>query len=162
MGSTGYARRGGLFTTTDGMLVEIPPSGFNWRTVRHVIGSIDPFAEEATQQFPLGTKLTYGEEVYRYTRCGGTGIEVSALCQAVVPLAGHINEAIDAPLINTYAIAFTPNTVTTDDLLANELQDGYILIYDGTGEGHKYRIKSHPAILGGASGTLTLIDSIRV
>ena len=154
--------RSGSTSTRDGMLVEIPPSGFDWRAVQGVPPVIDPYAESATQQFPFGTKLTYGEEVLRYSLAGAVAIEVGALCQAVVPLAGHINEAIDAPAVGDTGIAFTPNTVTTDDLAANELQDGYIYIYDGTGEGHKYRILSHPAILGGASGELTLVDPIRV
>lgn len=155
--------RGGIYTTGEGMVLEIPPSGFDWRAV--VGGSPgvqDPFGENVNQQFPLGTKLIYGEETFRYARMGAVAGVAGSLYQAVVPLAGHINEAIDVPALADTGIAFTPNTATTDDLAANELQDGYIFIYDNTGEGHKYKILSHPAILGGASGELTLVDPIRV
>ena len=153
--------RGGRYGTREGMILEIPPSGFDWGSVIPPV--IDPFAESATQAFPLGTKLIYGQKTFRYAKCGGTGISiVGVLVQAVVPLAGHINEAIDEPVVGDTGIAFTPNTSPTDDLVADELQDGYIFIYDNTGEGQMYQIKSHPAILGASSGELTLVDPIRV
>ncbi len=122
----------------------------------------DPYTPTAYAQYPLGSKLERGEEVYRYALCGGTAVEIAALCQSVVPLAGHINEAIDVPAVGDYIINFTPNTATTDDLVANELVGGYIFIYDGTGEGAKYRIASHPAITGATSGAITLLDPIRI
>ena len=152
--------RGGRFGTREGMILEIPPSGFDWGSV--VPPVVDPFEESATQAFPLGTKLIYGQRTFRYAR-SGAAIEVAALCQAVVPLAGHIaGEAIDVPAVGDTGIAFTPAVVTTDDLVANELQDGWIYIYDNTGEGHMYQIKSHPAITGATSGELTLVDPIIV
>ncbi len=155
--------RGGTFRTREGMQLQIPLSGFDWRAiVGGIPGVVDPYGENAAQQFPLGTKLVNGEETFRYCLMGATAGVVSSLYQAVVPLAGHINEAIDVPAVGDTGIAFTPNTATTDDLALNELQDGYIFIYDNTGEGHKYRILSHPIIVGGASGELTLVDPIRV
>jgi len=127
-------------------------------------GSVDMYAESSTQVFPLGTRLDCygGTEVYRYALCGGSGVEIGALVQAVVPLAGHINEVCGSESIGDTVIAFTPNTQTTDDLTKNELAGGYIYIYNGTGEGAKYRIKSHPAIVGAVSGDLTLYDPIRI
>ena len=155
--------RGGIYTTGEGLVLTIPPSGFDWRAVvGGAPGVEDPFGESAAQRFPLGTKLEYGEEVFRYCKMGATAGVASSLYQAVVPLAGHINEAIDVPALGDTGIAFTPNTDTTDDLVANELQDGYIFIYDNTGEGHKYKVLSHPAIAGAVSGELTLVDPIRV
>ena len=127
-----------------------------------VPSEVDPYAESANQEYPLGTKLEYGDEVYRYALCGGTGVEIGALCQAVVPLAGHINEVCGVAAVGDTTIAFTPNTVTTDNLAKNELARGYIFIYDGAGEGAKYLIKSHPAIVGAVSGILTLYDPIRI
>lgn len=153
-------RRWSQISLPEGMVLTIPADDTLARV--EIPSSVDPYAESATQQFPLGTKLEYGEETYRYALEGGAGVEIGALCQALVPLAGHINEAIDAPSVGDTEIAFTPNTETTDDLAANELARGYIYIYDNTGEGAKYLIKSHPAIVGATSGTLTLYDPIRI
>ncbi len=155
--------RGGIYTTGEGMELHVPPSGFDWRAV--VGGSpgvIDPYSENVAQQFPLGSKLVYGEEVYRYAKNGAVAGAVSELMQAVVPLAGHINEVIGTHSIGSTTIDFTPNTATTDDLAANELQDAYIIIYTDVGEGHKYKILSHPAIVGAVLGVLTLVDPVRV
>lgn len=155
--------RGGIYTTGEGMELHVPPSGFDWRAVMGgAPGVIDPFAESSSQQWPLGTKLVYGMRTFRYTLGGGTGIEVSALCQAVVPLAGHINEALSTVAVDATTLTFTPNTATTDDLTAQELQDGFIFIYDNTGEGHMYQIGSHAAVVGGNAVTLTLLDPVRV
>jgi hypothetical protein len=155
--------RGGIYSTGEGMVLTIPPSGFDWRAV--VGGSpgvVDPFAFTLAQEFPLGTKLEYGLRKFRYAQNGGTLGEIGALEQAVVPLAGHINEVVGTHAVGDVAITFTPNTCCTDDLTANELQDGFLYIYDAGGEGGYYQVLSHPAITGGASGVITLADPIRV
>ena len=146
--------------TSEGMLLTIPLDD----NLAHVEipASVDPYAESATQEFPLGTSLEYGEEKYRYALEGGAGVEIGALCQCLVPLAGHINEVCGASAVGATTLDFTPNTVTTDDMDENEFAMGYVYIYDGTGEGAKYRIKSHPAIVGAVLGTLTLYDPIRL
>ena len=155
--------RGGSYSTEEGMMVTVPPSGFDWRTtVGSIPGVIDPFGESSTQQWPLGTKLEYGEQIFRYCKNGAVTGVAGSLYQAVVPLAGHINEVCGVAAVGDVTIAFTPNTDSTDDLAANELQDGQIFIYNGAGEGHSYKILSHPAIAGAVSGTLTLADPIRV
>ncbi len=155
--------RGGRFHTDEGMEVEIPPSGFAWREIASFPSRIDIYTQSVSQVFPLGTKLVYGEETYRYAQMGAGTVEIGAVCQAVIPLAGHIAETgTVAQAIGDTQMTFTPNTVTTDDLAANELQDGHAFYYDGTGEGHIYKVKSHPAIIGGQAGVLTLLDPIRI
>jgi len=153
-------RRWSHVNLPEGMSLSIPVDD----NLAHIIvpASVDPYAESSTQEFPLGTKLEYGDETYRYALCGGTGVEIGALVQALVPLAGHINEVCGSAAVGDTTIDFTPNTATTDDVTANELARGYIYIYDGGGEGAKYLIKSHPAIVGGVSGVLTLYDPIRI
>ncbi len=155
--------RAGKFGTREGMIIDIPPSGFDWRAVNQALPAvIDPYAESSYQQFPLGTKLTYGESVFRYALAGAT-LRVSEILQSLAPLAGHIEETgTVAQAVGDTTMTFTPNTVSTDDLDANELQDGWAFFYDGTGEGYQSRVLSHPAILGGAAGVLTLVDPIRL
>lgn len=145
-----------------GQILDIPPDDNLARIV--LPDEVDPYTTDSTQKFPLGTRLSCygGQEVYRYALEGGAGVEVGALVQALVPLAGHINEVCGSSAVAATTIAFTPNTQTTDDLAVNELAGGYIYIYDGAGEGYKYRVASHPAIVGGVSGTLTLHDPIKV
>lgn len=154
--------RGGRFGTREGMIIEIPPSGFDWLSAGGIPAVVDPWTTGATQTFPLGTKLIYGDRVFRYMKMGATAGVVGKTYQSVVPLAGHIDEVIAAAAVGDKTITFTPNTLTTDDLAANELQDGYIHIISGTGLGHAYKIKSHPAILGASAGVLTLLDPIRI
>lgn len=145
-----------------GQILDIPPDDNLARIV--LPDEVDSYTTSATQEFPLGTRLSCygGQEVYRYALCGAAGLEIGALCQSLVPLAGHINEVVGTAAVGATEIAFTPNTVSTDDLVANELAGGYIYIYDATGEGLKYRVATHPAITGGTSGTLTLYDPIKI
>jgi hypothetical protein len=135
-----------------------PPSGIEGLTR----GIPDHFAENINQLFPLGTKLVYGEQVFKYTRAGSVALDAGKVMQAVVPLAGHIDEVVNSAAADQAVIAFTPNTDSTDDVTANELSDGYIWINDDTGEAHLYRIKSHPAIAGAVSGNITLWDNVKL
>lgn len=147
--------------TREGMMLLVPPSDL-FVTGAPTPRAINPFRTTTNQEFPLGTKLIYGDRAFVYAKAGAVALAVGKLMQAVVPLAGHIDEVVNSPAAGSTTIAFTPNTLTTDDLAANELADGYILINDDTGEGYLYRIKSHPAILGATSGTLTLYDPIEL
>jgi len=121
-----------------------------------------PFSITTYPEYPLGSKLECGLEIYRYALCGATTVEIGALCQSVVPLAGHINELCGTTAVGDKEIFFFPAAATTDDLVKDELAGGYIYIYDAIGEGAKYRIKSHPAIVGQTGGLLTLFDPIRI
>ncbi len=146
--------------TKDGMQLRIPASIVGSRRAEDA--DIDPFVTGGTTQlFPLGTELWWGDRKFRYAKAGVTALATGKLMQSVVPLAGHIDEVASGTAGN-YTINFTPNTVTTDNLAANELQDGYIHTNSGTGLGYMFRIMSHPAIVGGVSGVLTLYDDIKV
>lgn len=136
-----------------------PPSGIEGLTY----GIPDPFGQSATQLYPLGTKLVYGLREFRYAKMGAGIGYPGCVYQTVVPLAGHLDEVVDSAIIGATTVSFTPAVVTTDNLAANELADGF-LITNGTetGMGQLYRIKSHPAIVGAVAGTLTLWDPIRV
>jgi len=147
------------FTNSSGMQLFVPPSDLI--TVKSIPSVIDPYTtNDVTQQYPLGTKLVYGERAFRYAGAGGTAFVVGSLYQSVVPLAGHIDEVIGSPAIGATTIDFTPNTVTTDDMALNEFADGYLNIVDEVGEAYLYAIASHPAIVGGVLGVLTLRDPI--
>jgi hypothetical protein len=147
--------------TNEGMHIFMPPSQ-QFPMIR-TPSKVDPFSTTTVQEFPFGTELWYADRRFRYARCSSVGaLTIGKLVQSTVPLAGHIDEAVDVPVTGDTVIAFTPNTVTTDDIAANALADGYIYINDDTGEGYMYRIKSHPALTGGASGNITLCDPLNL
>lgn len=52
-------------------------------------------------------------------------------------------------------------TVGSEQVEENTFEDGSVYVNDGTGEGHLYKIKSHPLILTGAAGIFTLWEPIR-
>lgn len=61
------------------------------------------------------------------------------------------------------SIGDTQVTVTlgaTNNLAANALAEGYVIISDGTGKGTAYKVKSNPAIVASATGTITLFDPL--
>lgn len=147
--------------TNEGMHIFMPPSQ-QFPMVR-TPPKVDPFATTTVQEFPFGTELWYADRRFRYAKCSSAGaVGTGILVQGTVPLAGHIDEAVDVPVAGDTVIAFTPNTVTTDDIAADALADGYIYINDDTGEGYMYRIKTHPALTGGSSGNITLCDPINL
>ncbi len=153
-------RRQRPVATTDGMLLFLPTSA---RVTSQDVNPafVNPFITGGTvQQYPLGTELWYGSRKFKYAKAGSVALATAKLMQSVVPLAGHIDEVCGGGSAGATTINFTPNTVTTDDVTANELADGYIHINSGVGLGYAYRIKSHPAILGAASGILTLYDPL--
>ncbi len=149
------------YTLRNGMELHVPASDLI--SVLNIPSEIDPFTvDDVSQQFPLGTKLTYGERAFRYAQMGAVAGVAGSTYQSVVPLVGHIDEVIGEPAIGATVIDFTPAVDSTDDLAANELADGIIYINDSVGEAYDYEIASHPAIAGAILGVLTLRDPIVV
>ena len=151
-------RRGGIYTTREGMLLEIPPSGFDFRSISGHSGfNPDPFTDdEATQRYPLGTKLTYGNRWFRYALIGGASLSTGQVVGAKALIAGHSDE-VWAGTAAAITATFTPSATA---ITANEYQDGYLNILSGTGKGYIYRILNHPASDGSTIFTLNLIDPI--
>ena len=54
-------------------------------------GTVDPYAESATQLFPLGATLVYGNNVYRYVEIGGTAVTAGKLLQHKAIISDHAN-----------------------------------------------------------------------
>ena len=149
----------GQFMTSEGMALYIPPS--NVVSVTSIPRVIDPFQDEVTQRFPLGSKLQWAERTFRYAENGGAAIGAGALAQQIIPLAGELDEALeDGVTVGDTGIQFTQTTGS--EIAANAFADGYLNVRDETGEGHLYRIRSHPAMTTSAVAELTLYDPIRV
>lgn len=101
----------------------------------------------ATAKQRLGTKLeTPDGRVFRFSRAGAVALAPGKLHQAALPIANHLNCAVQAAA----AIGATSVVVTFGATAGalNLYKDGYLAVNDATGEGHYYRVKSHAAIAG--------------
>lgn len=116
------------------------------------------FEQSATQIEALGTPWTLADgRKFVYAKNGAANLGVAVMTQCAVPDTNAHNEAIAAAA----AIGATTLTVTFGDAVtANAYADGYMHVNDATGEGHIYKVKSHPA--GTASVPVVLYDPIRV
>jgi hypothetical protein len=124
---------------------------------------IDVFAESSSQQFALGSKLVQGDRVYRYARNGAVALAAGTPLQgAAIQHTDGQDDLIPAAVVaigaKTVTLTGTANTV----FAANYYRDGYMVINDGIGQNHSYRIKSNTACTGAIVVTFTLYDAIRV
>ncbi len=97
----------------------------------------------STPKYPLGTKLEARDgRIWRYCQAGGTQLAAGLMGQS---------PAIDAKLENEVQTGYTTNVgdttisvlVTTGSgLTPASLAGGYLVVEDGTGEGHYYKINT--------------------
>ena len=143
--SGGVAPVGGIVQPPWGVYNGAVPSGdgFNF-------ADADPYAESATQLFPLGSTLDWGDRVFKYAQMNGA-VTAGKLLQQAANIVAHHSQ------MSTTAIVAVSTTDTTDisvetagdtDITLNQYQDGYLFVNDsgaGTGEGQSWKVKSHPA-----------------
>ena len=123
--------------------------------------TVNPFAEAASAQFPIGSILKYNDRTYRYCRNGGSGLAAGKITctRDKSHASNHLN-------LNCLAAAIGDTTVTIitagTNIVENEYAGGYLYVNAGTGLGHCYKIKSHPAHTHGTSPNcvMTLHDPI--
>ena len=116
---------------------------------------VNPYAESATQLFPLGTKAIQGDRAWRYCKNSSAAITVvGAALQA--PAAIHTDCTEDIVVAasegETYAIGSNDITITSTANIAaapwstkDGGKEGYIMINGGTGIGQCRKIKGHTA-----------------
>lgn len=146
-----------VIVNTEGMRLYLP-----WDETDNVfIGTkieIGELGKSGTvQKYPLGTKVVYGERVFRYAKLGATAQTEGKLLQMPVPEANHGNRVLDARAIGATAINITP---VTTNITKDQYAGGYFHVNDVDGEGQMSRVKSHPAITAAAAGLITLYDPL--
>ena len=125
----------------------------------------DPYTESATQLWPLGTRMVYGDRQFVYALMGGSGVTAGKLVQSAVHQgAHHLDMDVtsgDVPAVGAHRISIETNGT---DLTANQYAGGYIYVNDGTGEGQLMKIKSHAAHTHGSDPTcvFTTFDPVTV
>lgn len=117
-----------------------------------VYPKVDPYAESASQLYPLGTRLERGECVWRYcenataTLAIGRPVQSAARTHAeqdddiVVGVAGSIGG-------NTISLTSTTNLAVAPLSSANTLAEGYIFVNDGAGQGQCRKIRAQEAFV---------------
>lgn len=119
----------------------------------------DQFANRATSSIPLGTRMMLpdGRE-FVHAKAGAVALDPGKLMQEPVVTSGHTK---DLAVAVAAAVGDTTVTITnaTTAITANMYAQGYLFVNDVTGEGHCYKIKSHPAeSTGSGSCVITLED----
>jgi len=109
------------------------------------LADADPYTESATQLFPLGTILDWGDRAFRYAQMDGA-VTAGLLLQQPAHVANHTQMSTTAG----YAITTTDDTIISvetvgTDITANQYREGYLYVNDGTGQGQSWRVKSNPA-----------------
>jgi hypothetical protein len=106
-------------------------------------GTVDPYTSGASQLFPLGSRLLYGNTVYRYGRLGSGAVTAGKCVTHAASIAHHFD------LTPTAGVAAGETAISVEtagtDITLNQYAGGYLYINDAAGEGQMLRIESNPA-----------------
>tara|TARA_R100001079_G_C4449902_1_gene153122 strand:- start:2579 stop:3403 length:825 start_codon:yes stop_codon:yes gene_type:complete len=129
---------------------------------KNITDKIDPYQQGTTKLFPLGSRLKYGDREFVYAFMDGAVTAGKVLQQKAHGKSGGHHDGM-APTANTPAGSYVVSVETGGtNLVADEYADGYLFVNDGTGEGQRWKIKSHPAHVHGSdpSVEITLYDPV--
>ena len=122
-------------------------------------GQRNPYQEDGTAKYPLGTKLQVGNRTFRYMGTGNAAITAGKLLQHPAKVANHqgmTSVGAHGAGVSTIEVTLGGTAVTAD-----QYAGGYLWINDGDGEGQLLRIKSHPAqATAGGNVTITCYDGL--
>lgn len=123
------------------------------------IFSFNPQDSATVQEHNLGTLAqTTDGRAYRYTKFGELAVAGNLYGTPAI-VANHNNLAVAATAIGSYSVTVTLGATAAT---ANQYAEGYLFTVDGTGEGHTYGIKSHPAADASATLVVQLYEPIAV
>lgn len=119
-------------------------------------------ANDATQRHPLGS-LGIGPDGswYRYAQAGASDLVAGNIVQRAAPVANHLANTPPAVAIGATSFSYTPGATAG---AANLYAEGYLQVDTTPGNGYRYRISGHPAIVSSTAFNLVLYpdDGIRV
>lgn len=124
------------------------------------VTQFDPYSSSTIKEHRLGEKALAGDKTYRYAKIGAVAAVPGKMYQAPAVVANHTNLAATAnAAIGATTVTFTLGATA---VTADQYAEGYLNVNDATGEGHSYRILSHPAADASASLTVTLAQPIKI
>tara|TARA_R110002012_G_scaffold137444_4_gene292286 strand:+ start:188 stop:1093 length:906 start_codon:yes stop_codon:yes gene_type:complete len=105
--------------------------------------TVDPYTSGASQLFPLGSRLLYGNTVYSYGKMGAGAVTAGKCVTHAASIADHFD------LTPTAGVAAGETAISVEtagtDITLNQYANGYLYVNDAAGEGQMLRIKSNPA-----------------
>ena len=108
-----------------------------------LVATADPFTSGASQLFPLGSRLLYGNTVYRYGQMGAGALTAGKCVTHAASIAHHFD------LTPTAGVAAGETAISVEtagtDITLNQYAGGYLYVNDAAGEGQMLRIRSNPA-----------------
>jgi len=139
---------GALKTTTGGHMQYVAATGY--AASDYIVGkggssygTVDPYTSGASQLFPLGSKLLYGNTTYRYGKMGAGAVTAGKCVTHAASIAHHFD------LTPTAGVAAGETAISVEtagtDITLNQYAGGYMYINDAAGEGQMLRINSNPA-----------------
>lgn len=96
---------------------------------------------------------------YRFAKAGGTDLVAGTLQQCSAIVANHQNMSLAAAAIGDFSVTVTLGATAAT---ADQYAEGYLIVNDGTGQGHTYLIKDHPAADASATLAVNLYEPIKV
>jgi len=108
----------------------------------------------------LGHSLTEDStgRVWKYARAGGSNIARGVMTVSADQDAQRVNLSFaTAPAVGDKKASVT---IGTGAASADDYQDGWLVVQDGTGEGRAYPIEGHDAITASTAGTFVLKEAI--
>lgn len=130
------------------------------------VDSTDIGSWTSDQKHPLGT-LAIGKDgsLYRYCQAGAADLVVGNIVQSAAPIALHLALTSAAmaigqsqPALPVFQTTVTPGATAG---AANLYAEGYLGIDTTPGNGYRYTISGHPAIVASTAFTLTLEEPLR-
>jgi len=128
----------------------------------------NPYAESATQLFPLGTKLVQGERIWRYCKNGAAALAIGVPIQSMPAVNAVADDDMAVGVaadIGDYVVSITSQAAMNLYPFATEedgLAEGYLIVNDGAGQGQCYKIKSSEAFSGTSQTLVTLYDPLTI
>jgi len=114
----------------------------------------------ASRLVEVGHRMTEDStgRAWRFTLAGASNLARGKLTVAATVDAQRINLSFaTAPAANAKKVSVT---IGTGNAAANDYQDGWLVVQDGTGEGRAYPIEGHDAITASTAGTFLLKEAI--
>ena len=122
--------------------------------------SVDMYNFETTQRMALGSiAITRDGRVFRYAQAGSVTLVPGNLIQGFAKIPNHLANTPPAVAIGATSFVYTPGASTG---VANQYQEGTLVVDTTPGNGYAYAISGHPAIASSTAFTLQLAEPIQV
>lgn len=117
----------------------------------------------ATAEYDLGTKLEARDgRLWRYAKAGAVQLSPGLMTQAPAIAAELINEVQTGYTTNIGDASITVLVTTSSGLTPADLAGGYLVVRDGAGEAHYYKISTAVWLTSDTVLTITLDEPIIV